>query len=153
MHKFKKIYPWTLIIMWMLLIFYFSHQPVAKSNNLSKGITKAILDTVEKVDSGKEFNINRFNHILRKNTHLFVYLILGILVSNGLKSINIYGLKNIAISLTICVLYAISDEIHQLFVPGRGGQIKDVIIDSSGAVIGILAYNWKLTITDYYKKI
>jgi len=37
----------------------------------------------------------------------------------------------------ICVIYAISDEIHQLFVPGRTGQLKDVIIDSSGSFVGI----------------
>lgn len=41
----------------------------------------------------------------------------------------------------ICILYAISDEVHQLFVPGRGGQVRDVIIDSAGAIAGILGYN------------
>lgn len=40
------------------------------------------------------------------------------------------------------MIYTISDEIHQLFVLGRGGQIKDVIIDSSGAVVGIGGYKF-----------
>ena len=35
-------------------------------------------------------------------------------------------------------IYASSDEIHQLFVPGRAGQVRDVLIDTSGAVAGIL---------------
>ena len=37
----------------------------------------------------------------------------------------------------ICLLYAASDEIHQLFVPGRSGEVRDVMIDFSGAVLGI----------------
>ena len=41
-------------------------------------------------------------------------------------------------SFAFCALYAATDEIHQLFVPGRGGQIRDVLIDSSGALIGLL---------------
>jgi VanZ family protein len=37
----------------------------------------------------------------------------------------------------ICVLCAMLDEFHQLFVPGRGAQVKDVIIDTVGAIVGI----------------
>ncbi len=143
MYRFRKVYPGLFVIMWMILIFYLSHQPVTKSNNLSKGITEVIIETVEKVTPKRVFNVSRLNHILRKNAHFFAYLVLGILVSNALRSNKIYGFKNIGIALTICVLYAISDEIHQLFVPGRGGQIKDVILDSFGAIVGILIYNWR----------
>ena len=39
------------------------------------------------------------------------------------------------------MLYAISDEVHQLFVPGRGGQVKDIVIDSAGAIVGISGFN------------
>ena len=35
-------------------------------------------------------------------------------------------------------LYAASDEIHQLFVPGRSGQLRDVLLDSDGVAAGIL---------------
>jgi hypothetical protein len=37
----------------------------------------------------------------------------------------------------IGVLYAVSDEIHQTFVPGRAGQLRDVLIDSCGVLAGI----------------
>ncbi|MFP5109854.1 VanZ family protein [Neobacillus sp. C211] len=40
----------------------------------------------------------------------------------------------------ICVLFAVSDEFHQLFVAGRGAQVKDVFIDSAGAIVGIVIY-------------
>ena len=46
----------------------------------------------------------------------------------------------IVYSLLICILYATSDELHQVFIPGRGAQVKDVIIDSAGACVGILVY-------------
>ena len=57
------------------------------------------------------------------------------LISSG-----VVGLKNIGMAILICVLYAISDGVHQLFVPGRGGQVKDVLIDSAGTISGILVY-------------
>ena len=47
------------------------------------------------------------------------------------------GGKKIAIALVVCILFAISDEFHQLFVPGRGAQVKDVLIDTAGAIVGM----------------
>ena len=115
MINIRKILPWLLVILWMSLIFYLSHQPVAKSNKLSKGRTE--------------------------NAHFFAYLILGLLVVNGLRSSGILGFKNMGLAILLCLLYAISDEVHQLFVPGRGGQVKDVLIDSAGSISGIVMYN------------
>lgn len=65
---------------------------------------------------------------------------MGILVINVFKRSGIKIFKGIMLSLVFCILYAISDELHQLFVPGRGAQVKDVVIDSSGAVVGIGVY-------------
>ena len=137
----RKIMPWLLVILWMALIFYLSHQPANKSNGLSKGATEIIVETVEKVVPKVDINKRSFNHIIRKNAHFFTYLVLGTLVANGLRSSGLSGYRAIGLGLLICLFYAISDEVHQLFVPGRGGQVKDVIIDSAGAVVGILGYN------------
>lgn len=136
----RKVISWILVILWMVLIFYLSHQPAIESNNLSTGITERIVAIIERVTSDIDFDISNFNHIVRKNAHFFAYLILGVLVSNALKNNEIKGSKGIIIVLTICILYAISDEIHQLFIPGRAGQVRDVIIDSAGAVVGISGY-------------
>ena len=46
--------------------------------------------------------------------------------------------KRFIISALFCLVYAISDEIHKLFVPGRSGEIRDVLIDFTGVLIGIL---------------
>ena len=45
--------------------------------------------------------------------------------------------KRFIVSIVISVLYAVSDEIHQIFVPSRVGAVADVFIDSLGATLGI----------------
>jgi VanZ family protein len=59
---------------------------------------------------------------------------------NAFRSSGVKGLRGFIFSLVFCVLYAISDEVHQLFVPGRGAQVTDVMIDSFGAFVGIGVY-------------
>jgi VanZ family protein len=49
-------------------------------------------------------------------------------------------------------LYAASDEFHQLFVPGRSGEVKDVLIDSAGAVTGALLFYLALRLYENYRK-
>lgn len=43
-------------------------------------------------------------------------------------------------SLIIGVTYAASDEMHQLFVPGRSGKLADILIDSLGIITGIIFF-------------
>ena len=100
----------------MASIFYLSHHPFTKSNGFSKGASIIL------------------------NAHFFAYLILGIVVVNGLRSSGVVGFKSIGLAILICVLYAISDGVHQLFVPRRGGKVKDVLIDSAGSISGIVMY-------------
>jgi len=136
----NKILSWTAVILWMVLIFNLSSQVAEQSNELSTGITEVIVKTVEKVAPQAKFDVTSFNNILRKNAHFFAYLVLGILVLNALRRSGVTGTRSIALALGICVLYALSDEVHQLFVPGRGGQVTDVFIDSAGASVGVGLY-------------
>lgn len=48
--------------------------------------------------------------------------------------------KKYLISILICIIYATSDEIHQIFVPGRACQIRDILIDSIGSITGVYLY-------------
>lgn len=51
------------------------------------------------------------------------------------------GLSIALISFVITVIYACTDELHQLFIDGRAGQVADVLVDASGALIGcVLCY-------------
>ena len=91
-------------------------------------------------DIEKDELINKLDHPIRKIAHGSVYFILAILVCFSLSNYNLDIKKFIIISFLICFFYSISDEIHQLFVLGRSGEIKDVIIDSIGSFIGIMIF-------------
>ena len=67
----------------------------------------------------------------------WIYFILYCLTINVLKFY--FNIKKAAIySLLIVLGYAISDEIHQYFIPGRDMAIRDVIIDFSGGILGFI---------------
>lgn len=133
-----KFFSWITVILWMLLIYYLSQQPVATSNDLSSSITKRIIETVEIVAPQDNMSLDTIHHNIRKNAHFFIYFFLGIFVFTALKKRVMKGYRKERIALYICIAYAISDEVHQLFVSGRGAQVKDVLIDSAGAAMGIL---------------
>ena len=79
-----------------------------------------------------------YSFIVRKAAHFTIYLILGLLVSIVLTQ-KCLNLKQIIIyTVLICMAYAVTDEIHQIFVSGRSGEIRDVILDTCGSTIGIL---------------
>lgn len=110
--KLKKKLSTLLVILWMILIFYLSHQPATGSNKLSTEITEVIVKAIDKIIPNLDFDLGTFNYLIRKGSYFFAYLILGVLVSNGLRSSAVYGYKNIAMILVICVIYAISGEGH-----------------------------------------
>lgn len=134
MKKVKLI----LVILWMIIIFIFSHQKADDSSKLSDGIILKTVRIIEKI-TDKEYSdeemLNNFVKPVRKLAHFTIYLILGILVYLYVKELNIS--KIFIISLLVCILYALSDEIHQLFIIGRSGRILDVFIDSLGSLLGI----------------
>lgn len=135
-----KIFSWAAVIVWMALIFYLSHQPATESNEQSTGITEIIITTLENLVPNAEIDIRGFHHMVRKNAHFIAYFILGVLVINSLRVSGVRGYRSMVLALGICVLYAISDEVHQLFIPGRSGEVSDVLIDSAGASVGIDVY-------------
>lgn len=141
--KIKKIISIILVILWMGLIFKMSSYNGIDSGNQSGFIVNFIANI---------FNINNLDiisFIVRKIAHLSEYLILGILVHNLIKNYN----KKTFIAILICIIYAISDEIHQIFVPGREFKLLDICIDSIGSIIGIYMYKYILYIINKYKKI
>ncbi|KUO49329.1 MAG: VanZ family protein [Desulfitibacter sp. BRH_c19] len=136
----NKFLSWILVVLFMVVIFYLSHQPAIESDQLSTGITEIIIKTIEKVVPNADFDIGSFNHIIRKNAHFFAYLVLGVLVINAMRRSGVSGYRSVGIALVICALYAVSDEVHQLFIIGRSGELRDVLIDSAGASAGVGVY-------------
>lgn len=132
-----KVIAWTAVFLWMVCIFLLSHEPAAESNQLSKDLTEVIVKTAETVAPDAQWNIDRWNGVVRKNAHFFAYFILGFLVIHALRRSGLSGFRGALPALAVCVLYAVSDEVHQLYVPGRSGQVRDVLIDSAGAGVAI----------------
>ena len=86
--------------------------------------------------------IEKLNGPLRKVAHASEFCILGILVYTCLKAFNIKKYKIILFSILLSFIYACTDEFHQSFVQGRTSQFTDVLIDTAGAVIGVLFINF-----------
>src|SRR5699024_1969672 len=135
--RMRRFFPWVSVAIWMFVIFYLSHQPASVSSGLSSGIAATIIGIIQHVFSLFPIDADAVHHLIRKGAYFFAYFVLGMLVIHALR---LPYLKGAAFALFICVLYAISDEVHQLFIPGRSGEMRDVLIDSAGAAAGIGAY-------------
>ncbi|MBS4538843.1 VanZ family protein [Clostridium sp. D2Q-11] len=134
----KKIIYLILTIIWMGVIFYFSHQPGDISGNQSGELLVKIgliteQDLIHQTDKAQMLQF-----IIRKVAHMSVYFILSILL---ILTFKIFIIKHYyLLSWIIATVYAITDEFHQSFIPDRGPSVKDVFIDSFGALIGLAIY-------------
>lgn len=72
------------------------------------------------------------DYIFKKSAHIIEYFILVLLWNRAIRH------KSLSRAILISLFYAFTDEIHQLFVPGRGGQLKDVAIDSVGILLATI---------------
>ena len=92
----------------------------------------------------------RIDYPVRKCAHASEYAILGILLWLSISEI---AEKKMGLYAFVTgTIYAASDEFHQLYVPGRSGQISDVILDASGILIGLLLIYILRTGIKRYKK-
>ena len=136
----KKIFGIIIIISIMAGISLFSSQTAQESDHLSKNIAKEIVVqlgilTEEEAKKDADGIISQVNHIIRKLAHFTIYFLLGLILYIVIYN-NIYKpFFTLLIAWTISTIYAGFDEYHQTFVSGRGGQIRDIIIDSSGALL------------------
>lgn len=121
-------------ILWMIVIFCFSAQPGEDSSKVSG----FFVDLLSFLFMENEFLMERASFLVRKCAHMSEYALLAILFyhlfMNTSKFVYAYPL-----ALLCSFLYACSDEFHQLFVPGRAGMFQDVLIDTTGAFLGLLA--------------
>lgn len=151
----KKIVSLILCLFWMGLIFYNSSQTGEESNLFSNKVLNRIKSEMNgtaydnnsnalnefSLDSVKsDFGITDGNSFVRKNAHAFEYLVLAILLAITLKQFGITN-KNAIIYILFGVLfYAVTDEYHQIYVPGRSSSVRDVIIDFIGGFFGTIIF-------------
>jgi VanZ family protein len=82
-----------------------------------------------------------------KPWHLLAYLGLGVVsvraVAGGLPAS--IARRTAGVAMAIAVGYAVTDELHQMFVPGRSAQLTDLLADAIGVVVGTsLCWAWGL---------
>lgn len=138
----KKVIKGLIVVLCMLSIFLFStdnsRESTSKSNRVILGITNLFHKDLSNKE--KEKIIDMFFVPIRKMAHFGIYLVLGISLISFLREFSIPILKLLLLSIFLAFLYACSDEIHQLFVPGRSGRFSDVLLDTLGASVGIFIY-------------
>ena len=115
----------------MALIFRFSSEVKAQSSARSGEIVAKLHPYLMGVPEGL------LEFLVRKSAHIGLYFVLGVLVCNVLRYY-IHDVKKLLIWSMVWVSgYAALDEIHQLFVPGRSGEVRDVLIDSIAGLVGV----------------
>lgn len=136
------------VLIWMMIIFSFSAQDGKDSANLSVSFVRYIVDCLFALAtwldiSFTDLSAHSFSYVLhgfiRKVAHFFLYSVLGFLL---LRYFVQHKFIHIALlfAFIVGVAYATFDEWHQTFVPGRGGVLSDVLIDSAGVIFGIVVF-------------
>lgn len=135
MKKIKVI--WCIVsVSIMALIFFFSSQTATESSDTSGRLATLLAKALGSIFHGEALEniMSLCQFIVRKGAHFLLYTILGISVYNSLPQGGRWTRFFIAVG--ICIVYAISDEVHQTFVDGRSGEIRDVFVDSTGSLVG-----------------
>lgn len=140
---FRAVMPF-LVAAWMGIIFLFSAQPAEKSSDMSGSISYMAAQKYSNLwnldwkEGQLQTAAEKIEYPIRKIAHMTEYAILALLVYGMLDAWrtgeNAGGYR---VALGVVFLYACSDELHQLFVPGRAGRLSDVIIDTTGALLAL----------------
>ncbi len=130
---------WSIVLIWMILIFLLSNESADGSQGRSDTLV-AILQAI-----GLDGSSELLSTIVRKSAHAMAYAVLGALIMWALAAHRRITWRVAVIGITIACIYAVSDEIHQTFIPGRSGEVRDVLIDTVGAAIGVGLVFWGVT--------
>lgn len=133
---------WGIVLVLLLAIFLFSAQSGDQSGDTSTKITRFIMrlfhaDFADMPDKEQVALLEKWNFLIRKCAHFTEYAVLAFAFCLLLHT---YPLKKRALLAWIgATAYAATDEIHQLSVAERTGSVWDVLLDSGGALFGIIA--------------
>ena len=128
----RRIKDWLPAVLWAGLSFFFSSDTFAGENTgrLLGPLLRYFLPHLS--DGAVEW----INLALRKLGHFSEYFVLAVLLGHALREEP--ARRRAAIVLTLTALYAVSDELHQMFVPSRTASLGDIAIDVDGGDCGIL---------------
>ncbi|MBR1440026.1 MAG: VanZ family protein [Lachnospiraceae bacterium] len=141
--KWKKWIPVLLWILWMSVIFAYSAktatQSTVQSNRVGKMLCSVFVSGYRDMPSEAQLKMaESIDFFVRKSAHFLEYTILGVLTVWAMGQSKRLKGRLFWVSLLWCILYAVSDETHQFFVPGRACKASDMVLDSAGALFGII---------------
>ena len=125
----------------MVVIFMLSADDADASKAKSEVISDSLIYRILASFDWNEEQTEKITHItvkiVRKTAHFSEYALLGMLLTGVCLSFGKQYDVTFAVSQGVSSLYAVSDELHQYFVPGRSCQLSDMVLDSCGAAVGI----------------
>lgn len=143
MKMLLKTLIWLPVIGMAFVIFGFSKQDGEQSGGLSEKAAEVLIDIgqqlhlVEISQEQRAQAVEQLQLPIRKGAHMSEYALLGIQVYIALAVDGLRWQTAGWMAFAGTVLFACTDEIHQLFVPGRSGRVSDVLIDAAGCMIGL----------------
>lgn len=125
----ERVALWMLIALFLAVIYSFSAEPAVESSETSGRISMRIAEWFFRNPTAEQYHF--FEVLVRKTAHMTEYAALMLAISHMFRQSNE---PHPGLHALICVLFwAISDEFHQAFVPGRACMFTDVLIDLMGA--------------------
>ena len=133
------------VLIWMMVIFCFTAQNGDESGDLSSGVTHLVMTVLNQLFqlewSQAELleMVSIWDYPIRKLAHMTEFGILAVLIFIAIKNYKIVDTtkKRYLFAWLAAVVYAATDEFHQLFVPGRSGNLFDVCVDATGVTIAL----------------
>lgn len=132
----KAIVKFIPALLILLLIFHFSAQTSEESSGTSNSIAEKIVKIIHL--EMEEDTLSAINEAVRRAAHFTEYMILAAACFYALSTWCLQAWKRYGGLAIFGFAYAVSDEIHQYFVPGRACQLVDVLTDSAGVLTGLL---------------
>lgn len=135
----KRIIYGIMLLTTFIMIFQFSASTGDDSHGISADVTEFIAKVLKVSNENRDTFLEIVEPYIRKIAHFSVYAFAGIWEMLFLNTFDIKDEKKLLFGALIGTTYAITDELHQSFIPGRSAQIIDVVIDSEGNLLGLLA--------------
>lgn len=132
----KKIMYSIPALIWASIIIFLTLQPADASSSLSGEITLILYNIVKQV--GITISIETVHFVVRKIAHFTEYFILGILAFLVLVPYTISFKRKLIVIFVFGLMFACLDEAIQIFIDGRAGSVRDVLIDSAGVLFSII---------------
>lgn len=135
----KKTIKLLLLLLCMMMIFYFSQETGNNSSNTSNVVVEFIFNIIKVLfDINITLNvfIKMFGGLIREMAHFLEFMLLGVIAY--INVLEYFDKHKFIYTLSFCILYAFSDEIHQYFIPNRVCSIEDILIDTLGSLVGLL---------------